>query len=356
MLSAMSRDSTPQPQSATSDSQSRPQETAAPQSAPATTGLSSPSDSLRSSDLPESSQASNTTTTDPPSTAPSSLPPAGSLVLEHTDSRTNRPLLDPVLCADGHIRDRFEVISRAESALVRKANAVPTAFPSLKERDKKKEQGQQILGSIMTLRAAIWDSFPDRQDQCLAQRQSYKEHALTLCGPEGHSQPARAIFALSHVLAYEPEETSAQLLIRRGLLHYRLRNLEAAEHDLSRAIDVSSRGSRRNVDPDARRYRAWVRYTCQNRAGALADINEMLRKVRDPLAIALRASMTALDGNIDGAVADLSYLETALARFEDWASSIARQNMDIVYLAKGWALMSVSLCHSVRNPGSRRPS
>lgn len=287
-----------------------------------------------------STSRSSTPTATASATPPSETPAIGFLPI---DAKTKKPLIDPILCADGSIRDRFEVISQAEALLLKKSSSSSeSAFPALKER-KRKEKALQIVGDILTFRLAIWASFPDRQAECESRRQAFKSHALNLCGPEGHSQPARAIFALSHVLAYEPEETSAHLLVRRALLHYRLRNLEHAEQDLGRAMEVSARGSRRNVDPDARRYRAWIRFVCNNKEGAWADLQEMLYRARDPLCIALKGNITAGDGAVDEAKDCIDQVASAMLSFEDWASDIARQNMDLIYIARGWALMSVCM-------------
>lgn len=284
------------------------------------------------SELPPSSTSRATTPTPQETAAIGFLP---------IDAKTKKPLIDPVLCADGSIRDRFEVIEQAEAALLKRGASVGSAFPVLKDKDRKRERALQIVGDIITFRLAIWGQFPERKADCFAKRQAFKTHALNLCGPEGHSQPARAIFALSHVLAYEPEETSSPLLVRRALLQYRIRNLLAAEHDLDRAIEISARGSKRNIDPDARRYRAWIRYACNDNEGAWKDVQEILCRVRDPLAFALRASMSASEGDVEAATITIEHIDDALVSFEDWASDVARQNTDLIYIAKGWALMSV---------------
>jgi tetratricopeptide (TPR) repeat protein len=152
------------------------------------------------------------------------------------------------------------------------------------------------------------------------------------------------VWHLTHVLSWEPRQTAIHWLVRRAVAYYRLRDFSGALKDLDDAIAISSR-RRGRTDIDALRYRALVREMCHDVEGAQADIDEILKHQQkpDPLAYALRASIKASQGLLDGALADIVRIPSAIQSAPRWQSEVASENFDLVYLAAGWAKASVSL-------------
>jgi hypothetical protein len=222
-----------------------------------------------------------------------------------------------------------------------------------------------ILGELEQLRDALFALYPERKQEYHLRRQSFKHQCLALCGREGHTQLRSQSFVsrkgtsfdtllgliwhLTHILSWEPRQTAIHWHVRRAVAYYRLRDFPNAFKDLNDAVDISSK-RRGRIDVDALRYRALAREMCHDLEGAQADIDEILKHQQkpDPLAYALRASIKASQGLLDGALADIDRIPQAIQSAQKWQSEVALENFDLVYLAAGWARASVRLQHTER--------
>ena len=189
------------------------------------------------------------------------------------------------------------------------------------------------------LKAAIHSTWPDRRERYQRNRSAFKDTTLQLCGPIGHGQLPRLLWHLDSVLLWD--HANITLLVRRGIVRYRLRELEGAQEDLTAAI-TASQERRGTVDPDALRYRALVRELCNDFEGARADVDDVLRREEDPLALALSSSIAASCADLESAQADLERAKHAISRLSADETTIAAENRDLVRLALGWAHASVS--------------
>jgi tetratricopeptide (TPR) repeat protein len=203
-----------------------------------------------------------------------------------------------------------------------------------------------IVGDVVQLREAIFQSFPARRASYETNRQAYREETIRLYDEAGHDALPDILYRLSHILHWEP--TSVSLRTRRGLARYRLRDLAGAHEDLTHAILLSTRdldGTPDQHDPDldALRARALVREEMHDHKTAMEDITTVLRRSpRDVLALSLRASIRGNAGNLRGAQADLSSTNVAISSQTAYQSRIGQADVDLEYLARGWAYISVS--------------
>lgn len=219
--------------------------------------------------------------------------------------------------------------------------------PSSKSRiDDVPPQPLFIVGDVVQLREAIFQTFPSRRIEYETKRQVYREETIRLYDEAGHDALPDIIYRLSHVLHWEP--TSVSLRIRRGIARYRLRDLAGAHLDLSHAILLSTRSldgtpDQHDPDLDALRARALVREEMHDHKAAMEDVTAVLRRsARDVLALSLRASIRGNEGNLRGAQADLSMTNVAISNQTAYQSRIGAADVDLEYLARGWAYVSVS--------------
>lgn len=149
---------------------------------------------------------------------------------------------------------------------------------------------------------------------------------------------------LGNVLQWKNDDI--EILTRRGLLHYRLRQLSEAKADLDEAV-LKSRNSSVVKLPnlDSLRYRCLVYCEIRDFDRALIDMEEIFKQTRDdPLILSLRATILAGKGDIDGAERDLESVRRTLEVGGGSQSTLANENRDLDLLAKGWAHSSVSYC------------
>ncbi|KAI5475808.1 hypothetical protein MNV49_000819 [Pseudohyphozyma bogoriensis] len=242
----------------------------------------------------------------------------GSIVFSPLDPFTNEDLIDPVLANDGLIHDRWTLI---ESPLL-------------------------IVGDVVQLREAIFQSYPQRRLVFEEKRQQYREATIRDYEQGPHVTLPSIINQLSHVILWEP--MSVSMRIRRGIAKYRIRDLEGALEDLNKAVELSRRGAdgtkdEHEPDIDALRARAMVKEELHDNAGALEDITTVLAtSPYDVLALSLRAGLRGNSGDLKGAQADLSETNLAITSDKAYRSRIGDSDCDLEYLLRGWAYSSIA--------------
>jgi len=232
------------------------------------------------------------------------------------DPITKLDLVDPVLCSDGLMHDRWSIILSG------------------------KPYKHQILGEVKQLREAIFSMWPERKAEYQSRRDNFKKETLQLCtNSTGYAGLSSLLWSLDHVLLWEPKSTA--LLIRRGVVRYRLRDLQGSLEDLTKAVDLSRRhGAPINDWVDALCYRAMVKETCNDRNGALLDVDEALARQHRSIGFVIRAGLRASLSQTEEALEDLDSFEIALStNIEE--DELARENKDLEMLVSGWARSAV---------------
>lgn len=117
---------------------------------------------------------------------------------------------------------------------------------------------------------------------------------------------------LTNILQWKADDV--EILTRRGVLHYRLRHLSEAKADLDAAVKTSTTSSLVNLpNLDSLRYRSLVLAEIRDSESAMQDIEGVMRQTSDdPLALSLRATMSAGRGDSESALADLEMVQKAL--------------------------------------------
>lgn len=195
-----------------------------------------------------------------------------------------------------------------------------------------------ILGEVKQLREAIFAMWPERKEEYHLRRENFKRETLEGCAATtGHDALPHLLWQLDHVLLWEPKSTS--LLIRRGVVRYRMRELQGCLEDFTKAIDLSRKyGSSDLVD--ALCYRALAREACNDRLAAMVDVEEALSRSQRAIGFAIRASLKASLSDMQQAMEDLHSFEMVLSASEA-ESEIAGENKDLEMLASGWARSAV---------------
>lgn len=235
------------------------------------------------------------------------------------DALSNEPLIDPVLGSDGLIHDRWSLIDAKHEVA----------------------QGVRILGDVHQLREAL-HADPRKQDEFGRKRAAYRQRAVDGCTATDYAAIRTCIRRLSDVLQWKPEDV--EILTRRGVLHYRLRQLSEAKLDLDLAVRTSQTSSLIKVaNLDSLRYRCLVLSEIRDTDSALADMEEVVKQTPDdPLVLSLRATIRAGKGDFNNASSDLNIVKTSLEKGGGSQSSLADENRDLDLLAKGWAHSSVN--------------
>lgn len=234
------------------------------------------------------------------------------------DALSNLPLIDPVLGSDGLIHDRWSLIDSTHDIA----------------------RGVRILGDVHQLREAL-HADPKKQDEFGRKRAAYRQRAVDECTATDPKAMRTCIRRLSDVLQWKPEDV--EILTRRGILHYRLRQLSEAKADLDLAVRTSHTSSLIKVpNLDSLRYRCQVLCEIRDTDSALADMEEVVKQTPDdPLVLSLRATIRAGKGDFENAQSDLDIVKTSLERGGGSQSMLANENRDLDLLAKGWAHSSL---------------
>ncbi|GAA5870905.1 hypothetical protein JCM16303_001625 [Sporobolomyces ruberrimus] len=257
------------------------------------------------------------------------LPP-GSILFLPRDPFTNEDLVDPVLANDGLIHDRWTLVSTCCE------NVRDPSEPLL------------ILGDVVQLREAIFQQYPQRRLEFQHKREKFREDTIALYDSSNYTDLPRLVDSLSHILLWEPSSISTR--IRRAICRYRMRDLSHALEDLNYAINLSTRiasseGQGRqagSIDLDALRMRALVKEEMHENTSALEDLEQLLvLSPNDVLGLSLRAKLRAMYGDLDGAQDDLASTNLAVRNDLAYRSRLGDGELDIEYLARGWAYSSV---------------
>lgn len=202
----------------------------------------------------------------------------------------------------------------------------------------------------MQLREAIHSAETSRRIEYQEKRASFRQKAIDLCASTDPGVIIDCIQRLSSVLQWNPDDI--ETLVRRGLLHFRLRQLVAAKTDLDSAVRKSQSQSVIGLPSlDSLRYRCLVLSEIRDTEGALNDIEEIMKQTVDcPLTLSLRATIRAAKGDFDGAKDDLSVVKAALEQGGGSQSLLADENRDLDLVAKAWAHSSVSPSYESLKP------
>lgn len=184
---------------------------------------------------------------------------------------------------DGLIHDRWSLVTGVHSNVRDPAEVRRSLVSHLSNSNfVKKKQPLLILGDVVQLREAIFQSYPERRSEFQSKRQEYREvrprpllleyyltkfcsmkqETIRLYDEGNYDLLPLVINRLSHVLLWE--HASVSLRIRRGIAKYRLRDLKDALRDLDEAAELSTRGvdgvgGQHAPDVDALRARALVK-------------------------------------------------------------------------------------------------
>lgn len=150
------------------------------------------------------------------------------------------------------------------------------------------------------------------------------------------------IVRMTNILQWKNDDI--EMLTRRGLLYYRMRQLAEAKADLDLAVQKSKESSVVSLpNLDSLRYRCLVLCEIRDVESALLDMQEVEKQTKDdPLVLSLRATILAGKGEIDEAERDLETVRRTLEMGGGSQSTLADENRDLDLLAKGWAHSSVS--------------
>ncbi|GAA6064768.1 hypothetical protein JCM10212_004416 [Sporobolomyces blumeae] len=274
-----------------------------------------------------------------------SLPP-GSILFVPRDPLTGENLVDPVLANDGLIHDRWSLVH-------------PSSSPPPKNL-RNPQEPLVITGEIVQLREAIFEREPEWREGFVKKRETFKRETIDLYASSSYLDLPTLHNRLSHVLLYDP--LSISTLVRRGVVRYRMRELEGAIRDLDRAVEFSQeavraratpgdddpeRGEegdarRDSVDLDALRFRALVREEINDIPSARIDLNRLLAlSPTDVLALSLRAKLYGLEGDPTRARATLERCNDAVRNDKTYRSPNGDAECDLEYLSRGWAYSSI---------------
>lgn len=197
------------------------------------------------------------------------------------------------------------------------------------------------LGDVLQLRDAIHQAHPSRRDEFYAKRSAYRRNAVEQCTNPDKAAMKDCLSRLGYILQWKPEDV--EILIRRSILFYRLRQVAKALEDLDKAVQLSTEMSLvDHPNLDALRYRSLVLNEIKDTQACSADIAAVMQQTKtDPLALSLRASIRAGESDLEGARADMEAVQKALETGGGSQSTLADENRDLDLLAKGWAHSSV---------------
>ncbi|GAA5924787.1 uncharacterized protein JCM15063_005732 [Sporobolomyces koalae] len=264
--------------------------------------------------------------------------PSGSILFLPKDPITNEDLIDPVLANDGLIHDRWSLVSGNHK------NLRDPSTPLI------------ILGDVVQLREAIFQSDPDRRPHFRAKRQAYRADTIRLYDASCYTDLPDLINRLSHILLSEPKSISTR--IRRGICRYRLRDLENALADLEQAISLSTESrigengheEQGSISLDALRMRALVKEEMHDNVASAEDLEQLLLlSPNDVLGLSLRAMLRASAGDLTGAQDDLARTNTAVRKHVVYRSSVGDSDCDLEFLVRGWAYSSIHDYESALN-------
>lgn len=168
------------------------------------------------------------------------------------------------------------------------------------------------MGDVIQLRDAIHFSNVDRRQEFNVKRASYRKRAIDLCTSTDAKTMQECVERLSDVLQWKAEDI--EVLTRRGVMRYRLRQLGEAKADLDTAVKVSTEISLvQTANLDSLRYRCAVLYEIRDFDAAFLDIDLIMKETQeDPLTLSMRATIRAGKGDFDGAQDDLEAVNKAL--------------------------------------------
>lgn len=154
-------------------------------------------------------------------------------------------------------------------------------------------------GSVLQLRKAIFARYPERKDECFERRAAYLASTIK-AHDEGYSflDCVDQLDKLSTVLDWQKGEEDCGVLVRRGILRWRLRNLAGARADLQLALALSPTLPIHHL-------LAIVHLELRDRAEAERAVELALaRDGRDAIACAVRSQIHSFYGRISAATRD----------------------------------------------------
>lgn len=153
--------------------------------------------------------------------------------------------------------------------------------------------------SVIQLRKAIFARFPERKDECFERRAAYLASAIDEYD-SGFSflDIVDVMDRLSAILSWQSGEEDTGVLVRRGILRWRLRNLAGAKNDLLRALELSPTLPIHHL-------LALVHFELRHFDEAMTSVEQALaRDGRDSIACAIRSQIHSFYGRISAATRD----------------------------------------------------